>query len=398
MSASWRSEPVLLPRAMAGVLALLALAAGPMARGAGAATVSVVDSGSRVTSIRVSDRGIVIDGATVPDSSREDSADRSTRRGRDHRDRVRGRLHGRVTTDGGAIVIDDGGTGIVRIWSDARVPVGESVEGEVVAVFGSVTVDGAVSRDVVAVFGSVHLGPTARVDGDVVSIGGHIEQSPGAMIKGESVQMGFSPITMGLPARSVILFAVAAGWLVSLFTGWILALLFPAGMLRVATVVERRPAGSFFLGLLSVPMFFIALVLLCITVIGIPLAVLLPMIYMLMGYAGQLAATAVLGARLIRRPLAEGLMAPLIVGTLFVAALLGAGAMVLAGGGPGQPFAIFLLVSGGLLLLGLGALGTGAFVLSRFGTRPRDVVWSGHAPRPADAGPVPGHAPPPVPG
>jgi hypothetical protein len=161
-------------------------------------------------------------------------------------------------------------------------------------------------------------------------------------------------------------------------------------MLRVATVVERRPAASFFLGMLSVPGFFLALILLCITVIGIALAVLLPMIYILVGYVGQLAATAVLGARVMRRSLSDGLMTPLTVGTLFVAGLLGIGAMMLVGGGAAQPVAFFLLLSGCLLVLGLGALGTGAALLSRFGTRPKDVVWHGHAPRPQGADPIPG--------
>jgi hypothetical protein len=159
--------------------------------------------------------------------------------------------------------------------------------------------------------------------------------------------------------------------------------MFPSGMLRVATVIERRPAASFFLGALSVPGFMVALILLCITVIGIPLAVLLPMVYMLVGYAGQLAATALLGARVLRRGLAAGFMAPLLVGTLFVAALLGAGGVLMVGGGAGQPVAFFLLLLGGLMLLGLGALGTGAVMLSRFGTRPREVVWQGHAPLPS---------------
>jgi hypothetical protein len=360
---------------------------------------SAVDSGSRVTRIRVSDRGIVVDGESVRDTVRyggADWTDRAERRARREqmrervRDRIRDRVRAKVTADSGDFDIHDGGTGIVRIWSDAHVPVGEVVDGEVVAVFGSVTVEGTVTREVVAVLGSVYLKPGARVDGDVVSIGGTIEQGEGAMIKGESVQLGLSPITFGLPARGVILFAVAAGWLVSMFTGWIFALLFPAGMLRVATVVERRPAASFFLGMLSVPGFFLALILLCITVIGIPLAVLLPMIYMLVGYIGQLAATAVLGARVMRRSLSDGLMTPLTVGTLFVAGLLGLGAMMLVGGGASQPVAFFLLLSGCLLVLGLGALGTGAALLSRFGTRPKDVVWHGHVPRPQGADPVPG--------
>jgi hypothetical protein len=163
-------------------------------------------------------------------------------------------------------------------------------------------------------------------------------------------------------------------------------------------VVERRPAASFFVGLLSMPACLVALVLLCITVIGIPLAVLLPMVYMVMGYAGQLAATAVLGARLTRRQLVHGLMTPLFVGTLFVAILLGIGGLVLVGDHSSQPVALFFLLSGGLLLLGLGALGTGAFLLSRFGTRPREVLWQGHAPLPHGVAPVTGQVSPPATG
>ncbi len=392
MSGSWRSERRV--RAAAYLLLTLALL------GAGrAAAAADADSGRRVSRLRVSDRGIVIDGRSAGDSLAGRADERSEARERVRgrvRDRVRGNVRAAVGGDADLVRIDDGGTGIVRIWSDARVPAGETVDGEVVAVFGSVTVEGAVTRDVVAVFGSVHLGPGARVDGDVVSIGGSIEQAPDAAIRGESVQLGFSPITFGWPARSVLLFAVAAGWLVSLFTGWILTLLFPTGMLRVATVVERRPAASFFLGLISVPLFLIALILLCITVIGIPLAALLPPAYMLAGYAGQLAATAVLGARLLRRDLADGVMSPMVTGTLFVAIMLGAGGVLMIGGGATQPIALFLLGSGALLLLGLGALGTGAVLLSRVGTRPRDVSWGGHdRPRPAAAA-VPAPAPPPT--
>jgi hypothetical protein len=341
---------------------------------------AVVDSGGSVRRISISERGIVVE--------REGSRDTTVRWSREDtrrvaREAVRERVRERIRARGGLLEVEDSGTGIVRIWSDAEVPAGKVVDGDVVAVFGSVTVAGEVSGDVVAVFGSVRLKPGAKVEGDVASIGGVLEQAEGVTIGGESVQLGLSPITWGLPGISVLLLAVIAGWLVSMFVGWIFALLFPSGMLRVATVVERRPAASFFLGLLSVPGFCVAVLLLCITVIGIPLGVLLPMVYALMGYLGQLAATCVLGARLTRRSLDSGLMTPLIVGTLFVAALFGVGIALLAGEGVARTASLFLGLSGALLLLGLGTLGTGAFLLSRFGTRPHEVVWRGHAPAPA---------------
>lgn len=342
MSASWPSERSRRTRtvALGGLAALVALAGftvTPLAAARVRASAEV-DSGS-IRRISISDRGIVVERGGSSDTTLEwstDDADRTTR------DRIRHRIRDRIRGGSGLVEIDDSGTGIVRIWSDAHVPAGKIVDGDVVAVFGSVTVDGEVSGDVVAVFGSVHLNSGAKVEGDVVSIGGALDQAEGVTIHGESVQLGFSPFTWGLPGISVLLFAVAAGWLVSMFVGWIFALLFPAGMLRVATVVERRPAASFFLGVLSVPGFFVALVLLCITVIGIPLGVLLPMIYVLMGYLGQLAATCVLGARLSRRSLADGLMTPLLVGTLFVAVLLASGTALMAGDGIARPASLFL--------------------------------------------------------
>jgi len=387
MSASWLSSPPRPPRApgIAGRAALVLVCALALAVDAGARTAPAVsDSGSHVTRVRVTNGGVYVNGKEADDSTSYgwSYSDRE-RATRDRiRQRLRDRIHARMDLDKGPIVVDDSGSGIVRIWSDAHVPAGETVDGDVVAVFGSVTVEGAVTGDVVAVLGSVHLKDGARVDGSAVSVGGRLEQGQGVNVKGETVQVGITPITFGLPARSVILFAIAAGWLVSMFTGWIFALMFPTSMLRVGTVVERRPAASFFVGLLSMPAVLVGLVLLCITVIGIPLAVLLPMVYMLMGYAGQLAATAVLGARLTRRQLVTGLMTPLFVGTLFVAVLLGIGGLLLVGDRSSQPVALFFLLSGCLLLLGLGALGTGAFLLSRFGTRPREVVWQGHAPLP----------------
>jgi len=400
MSASWLSEMSVLARGRVGTV-LAALVFGALAAGAADARRATVDSTSAVRRISISDQGIVVDRGPIDttwDRAGDDVGERVGRQvGERVGRRIEERMHGRMR-DHGLIEVQDEGTGIVRLWSDAYVPAGDTVEGDVVTVFGSVTVEGAVSSDVVAVFGSVHLKSGARVEGDVVSVGGVIDQADSTTIRGESVQLGFSPFTWGLPALSVLLFAIAAGWMASMFMGWIFTLLFPTMMLRVATVVERRPAASFLLGVLSVPMFFVTLVLLCITVIGIPLGILLPMLYVIVGYAGQLAATAVLGARLSRRSLANGIMTPLLVGTLFVAAILVIGAALMTGGALSRPASLFLTISGGLLLTGLGALGTGAFLLSRFGTRPRDVTWHGHAPMSPAPGAFPGSVSPPATG
>jgi hypothetical protein len=360
-------------------LAALVLVLGVGTLPADARTRARGDSGDVVNRIEISPRGIVID--------RADGRRRVA-------DVVIGddtiRVHGRLRTRGSDLVeFDHDGTGIVRIFSDAAVPAGERVDGDVVAVFGSVDIAGEVTGDVVAVFGSLTARDSAHIHGDAVSVGGGLDQRDAAVIDGESVALGFLPFTWGLPALPVMLVSIAAGWAVSMFVGWIFVLLFPTSVLRVATVVERRPAASFFLGLLSVPLFFLLLALLFVTVVGIPLGILLPMLYVMVGYAGQLAATCVLGARISRRSLPAGLMAPLAVGTLFVAAILTAGAVMAVSGGLGHPLALLFTLTGCLLLLGLGALGTGAFLLSRFGTRPAEVTWPGHT----ATGQVPAPAP-----
>ena len=65
-------------------------------------------------------------------------------------------------------------TAIVNVFGDVRVREDEEVTGQVVAVLGSVRIDGAVGDQVVAVLGSVELGPKAVVRGDIISVGGRV--------------------------------------------------------------------------------------------------------------------------------------------------------------------------------------------------------------------------------
>src|SRR6478609_6003775 len=72
----------------------------------------------------------------------------------------------------------------VRVFGDVAVREGESVSGQVVAVLGSVRIDGEVGDQVVAVLGSVDLGPKAVVRGDIVSVGGRVRREAGAEVRG----------------------------------------------------------------------------------------------------------------------------------------------------------------------------------------------------------------------
>lgn len=287
--------------------------------------------------------------------------------------------------EGGPIVVrgHGNGNGIVRLFSDARVAPGERVEGDVVAVFGSVRVEGEVEGSAVAVFGSLDLRRGAVVHGDAVAVGGGLT-AEGAKVSGQSVQVGCLPLTLGLPGLPLVLATIVLAWLVSVFFGWIGAALFPGRLARVAITSSRRTAASIGLGILSGPLALMATLLLMVTVIGIPIAVFLPFVFVAVVYAGQIAATYVLGCKLTRRRLGEGgVTAPLMAGSLLVASVFGFGAILWETPGIVRTVAVFFLLVGVLLMLGLSTIGTGAFLLSRAGTRPTDIGEPGLGGMPA---------------
>lgn len=312
-------------------------------------------------------------------------------------DGVNVRIRGDVMKKGLHIDLDEGQTGIVRMFSDVTIPADQRVTGDVVALFGNITVKGSVSGAVVAVLGSVRLEPGARVDGDAVSVGGGVDQADGADVSGQTVSVGLTPVAWGMPGLSVTLGFTFAGWLSALFFGWLFAMLFPTPFVRVAATASRRTVGSFFLGLVSLPLAMVAFVLLLVTVIGIPIALLLPLAYGLMIYAGQVAATYLLGCKFTgRRPGdGAGLFPPLAAGLTFVAVFFVAGALLGITSGPLRIGAVFFSLFGALLVMALSSIGTGAFLLSRFGRVPPEVTHGGaHEPFPA---PPAGIAPPPAP-
>jgi len=280
----------------------------------------------------------------------------------------------------------DNGTGIVRLFSDATVYSGERVDGDVVAVFGSVRVEGEVEGSTVAVFGSVDLRRGAVVHGDAVAVGGVLRDDQGSRVDGQSVQVGFLPLTLGLPGLPVVLSMIVLAWLVTLFFGWATAALFPNRLARIAVTSSRRTLASLLLGIASGPFTCIATMVLLVTVVGIPIAVLLPIVYVAVLYAGQLAATYVLGCKLTRRrPGSGGVTMPLVSGSLLVASVFGFGAILWETPGIVRTVALFFLMLGALLVMGLTTIGAGAFLLSRAGSRPVDIDGSDTGVTPAPA-------------
>ena len=293
----------------------------------------------------------------------------------------------------------------VNIGGDITIEADERVSDPVVAVGGSVTVLGHVDDDVVAVGGSVHLGPKAVVRGDVTSVGGRIEQAHGAVIRGHVNEIRFGPPNFNF--HPGILLGPLGGW--DMFSGWfrlvgtllrlgiVLILVFIA-LLAAPRVVERigeraarDPWLSGFTGLLAqllfVPVLVLSVVVLAVSIIGIPLLVLVPfailgfLLAVLIGFTGVV-------LRLGRW--AAGTERPafvtLAVGVVIVAAV---GLLARTTGlipAPLWPITWFLGVIGFFAEYVAWTVGLGAALLTRFGTRgPRPVM------------PAPSDYPPPIP-
>jgi hypothetical protein len=278
---------------------------------------------------------------------------------------VRGTVEGDLQAFAGTVVLEESGTvtGDVQgaagsvtvageVGEDLEIAAGSlditetaTVGGDVDTGAGSFTLDGRVDGSVRVGAGSILLGSTASVGGDV-RYDGEFEQAAGATVDGEVRQdSSISGAEFdGLPA--------VAGWLFTAYNlaltfvfGAILLLLMP-GVAATAALDSReqpaRTAGAGLVALIGGPALFVVLLL---TVVGIPLAVLWIFVYVLLLFVGFVLGEYAVGAWLLSLADYENRWVALLVGVLAVFAV---GRVPFVGG----------IVEFVVLLLGLGALAT----------------------------------------
>ncbi len=192
----------------------------------------------------------------------------------------------------------------IRIFGDAYVGPDEVVAGQVVAVLGSVRVDGEVGDQVVAVMGSVDLGPKAVVRGDVVSVGGRVRRAAGAQVRGEINEVAIGPngvvtgpMEMDWPGwwgpMAIIGFGPAERLIGTGFRFLLMLLLVALSVVVARPTVEsaaarlsENPIQATLVGIaaqvLVVPILIVAAILLAISIVGIPLLLLLPFVVLLL--------------------------------------------------------------------------------------------------------------------
>lgn len=240
----------------------------------------------------------------------------------------------------------------VSVMGSVDVRQDEEVNGSAVAVLGSVAVNGVVDEDAVAVLGSntingtvhgnavsvlgnLHLGPNARVDGDVVCVGGHYTRDASASVGGSEVEKAGSDFSEYPEVHAWLHHSLGMGrpfsigehsfgiWLVGLLMFALcilLALAFPAGVTKCGETLAHRPGVTFLSGILTIIALPLLFVLLLITLVGIPVAVVvLPLCLAACVVFGKAAVYALVGRSIVgkQHPVVIAAMVGGIIFTLF---------------------------------------------------------------------------------
>jgi sporulation protein YlmC with PRC-barrel domain len=363
------------------VFAAVAVAALLFAAGAGAEQAAQVGQRSQVskapqgstgtvTDIRIDDEGIKVD------DQRLEPGEGVVREGQSASD------HG----EDWQVRVSD--KDVVRFGDDIIIDEDEVVQGDAVAILGSVIVNGVVEGDAVAVGGGLTIGPKGRVDGDGVSIGGGVYKDPGAVIRGQTVSVGKggkwvngqhvsrglfhqAGFPFGLFTRVGRLFLFIVCTLLIILLGLVVAAVARRPVENVCMTVKKEAFKMGLIGLAAEVLVVPVIVLFCITIIGIPIGlVAIPMVLalaMLLGYTGVGLAV---GERFAGAGNGKSIYWSLAVGMLVLEALkIVSGLVRLPGGVLGMIGWVIAFIGWAVIYVAV-TVGLGAVIMTRFGTRP----------------------------
>jgi hypothetical protein len=282
-------------------------------------------------------------------------------------------------------------SGRVRLGGSITVAEDESVNGAVVAIGGDADINGRVREAVVAIGGNVRLGPRAEVQGDVTTVGGSITRDPEAVVHGQVNEVEFpafhirpvgpwsvrfDPWWGSAPWRTVRLVGTLVRMGLFALLAALILLLAPRAVERIDRTVRDEPFKAalvgFFAQLIFVPLLVITVLVLVISIIGIPLLVLVPFavlaffVALLLGFTGSASAV----AHAARDRFAWSRPAPfalLVVGLLLIWGVTMVGRVLALPGGPFAWMAGLVLLVGFLVEYAAWTVGLGGALLTRFG-------------------------------
>jgi hypothetical protein len=205
----------------------------------------------------------------------------------------------------------------VQIQGDITVNADEVIMGDTIAILGDIRVDGKVTGDVVAVLGDVRV--NGEVMGDVTAVGGRIIRGETSKVYGKITEVKISGIKdivdaitrQGInwgPGITRYNWSFSRNWGYSWFkfarflgllaVGILVIILFPNSTRTAAGVIEKEIGRKMLIGLLIFLLTPVALLLLLITLIGIPLIPILLLLLYAAGFFGYLCISIYLGRKL----------------------------------------------------------------------------------------------------
>ena len=243
---------------------------------------------------------------------------------------------------------------VIRFGDAVTVERNERVEGDVVVFGDSADIDGEVTGDVTVFGDRLRLGPNAVVRGDVNAIGGNLDRDSGAQVEGDVNEVGRGRGTMrgdmdvpgmffgSMWSRVWGLGATILRLTVLVLVGLIIAAFGRNALERIGTRIAATPVRAGLIGLaaevLFLPVTVLTVVVLAISIVGIPLLVLVPfaiLLVMLVGLVGFTGLAHHFGGRVSARFgwSAPGPYASVAIGVVAVGALTLIGKLAgLAGG------------------------------------------------------------------
>ncbi len=273
---------------------------------------------------------------------------------------------------------------IVKVRVDIIIDEDQEIEGDVTALGGDVVVKGVVDGSVVALGGDILVTSTGIIEEDATSVGGEVKIEPGGIIKGERVSLkgkipGISFFPYLLQPKVVLrgfgIVTKIVKILLLLFLGMIIFSVVPRNVGKIKDKVEKEFLKSILVGLLAWVLFLPVFVLLLITIIGIPLAILLPLVVIVALLLGYTSVSLYVGEKIKQNTNIKP-QTPLLtvfLGIIAVELISIIGRLTgIFGEGLLPLYGIFTFIYWVTIFIIL-TTGLGSVILTRFGTKPKEI-------------------------
>ncbi|WP_198665647.1 MULTISPECIES: bactofilin family protein [Haloprofundus] len=238
--------------------------------------------------------------------------------------RIAGVVDGDVAGASGSLTLEEGSTvggDVAAGTGSLTVAEGATVGGDLSAGAQTASIDGTVEGDAEIGADEIRLGPSAVIEGDL-TYDGTLQRADGAVVGG-TVERDDDLVTAAPAGTDGPLVpgwaSVVYGLLMNLLLGAVLLFVFPSFSQRVVLEAARSPGLSGGVGVLSLVVVPLVLLLLVVTLVGIPLALIGSVLFGLLVWVGGVYGRFAVGAVILAYTDREGEWAALVVGIVAVA-------------------------------------------------------------------------------